>query len=60
VSVQVVRRDHGERDFALVIESPWPVDDGLRRVSDVAVRVFKAARYVMGKREAEGILVESH
>jgi len=59
MSVQVIRRDHGERDFALVIESPRPVDDGLRRVSDVAVRVLEAARYVVRKREAEGVLVES-
>lgn len=59
MSVQVVRRDHGERDLALVIESPRSVNGGLRCVPDVAIRVLETARYVMGKRETEGVLVES-
>lgn len=48
VSVQIIRRDYSKRNFALVIESPWSVDDGFHRVSDVTVCMFEAAWYIVG------------
>jgi len=47
VNVQIIRRDHGKRNFAFVIESPWSVDDGLHRISDVTVCMFEAAWYII-------------
>jgi len=47
VNVQIVRRDHSKRNFAFVIESPWSIDDGLHRISDVTDRMFEAARYII-------------